>query len=370
MTPASSRAPTIARQVTRPQRRRPGQAVQPLDREVQQRDLQQLVVERWHAGPVQHGVQRHRTQTVAHPEQHPSHLGPRCGRWVGEQEVHTEKDRDRDIRVVKKIDAGDAEIEEPEHIGDNDRGHRHRRHSEEILSGERDKKQHQIDVRGEKLGRGDVLTPGEIAGAGENQRQREDREWKRRRVEDVNALSVLVPPDQLLGGEPEPDQQKLQIEPVVGEPQEEVNAEDDGERPEPQGVRVPSRPAQQHVERVREDQLGGDEKCGVVNRTPVPPPVDQEGELRERLHEVLRPNRHLERQWSTRAVGRPEDQATPDEQQDAGTNKRPLKRGVLSDPVQQTERAESQREDRHQTAAAHRRDADHLWDRFARHAES
>ena len=236
--PAPGQRPVRCRPFEDAETRRPREPVQQLNREVQHRHLQQLVVERGYAGPRQQRVQRQGADTVERPEHEAPHLCPRRRGRIGEQEVHAQKHGNRDIRVVKEIDAGGGEIEETEHVGDHDRGHRHRRHAEEILPGQRDEKQRQVDVRGEELGGCDVLPPGEVARAGENQRQREDGERKRRRIENMDASSLLVPADQLLGREPEPHQQKLQIEPVVREPEKQVDAEDDGERTEPREVRV------------------------------------------------------------------------------------------------------------------------------------
>ena len=59
---------------------------------------------------------------------------------------------------------------------------------------------------------------------------------KRGRIEDVRLAAVLVPADQFLGGEPDGDHQELQVEPVRPEPEEQVGAEDDRERSEPERV--------------------------------------------------------------------------------------------------------------------------------------
>jgi len=74
------------------------------------------------------------------------------------------------------------------------------------------------------------------------------------------------------------------------------------------------------------------------------------------LHEVLFPNGKLERQTSSLSVGQPEQTTAPDEQQGAGAEEGPLKRWGVPNRVKETERAETQCEDRHQTAASHRRE--------------
>ena len=133
-------------------------------------------------------------------------------------------------------------------------------------------------------------------------RERDNGERERRGIEDVDLPSLLVPPDQLFGREAQRDQKKLQVKPIIREPEEQVDAEDDRERAEPKGVRIASRPAQQHVERVGEDQLSSDEKGRVVDRTPVPAPIQQEDDLRAGLYVVLLSKDDLKCQCSARVA--------------------------------------------------------------------
>ena len=94
-----------------------------------------------------------------------------------------------------------------------------------------------------------------------------------------------------LPANPTRDEQKLEAEPVVLEPQEQVRAEDDRERPEAEHIGLAARPRQQHVERIREQQLGHDQRREVVDRAPVPAPVRVDGEVAEALDVVLGPRR-------------------------------------------------------------------------------
>ena len=71
----------------------------------------------------------------------------------------------------------------------------------------------------------------------------------------------FVPADQLLAGERQCNHQELQVEPIRLEPEEQVDAEDDRERTEAERVGVAPRPGEQHVERVGEEELRGDERA-------------------------------------------------------------------------------------------------------------
>ena len=64
--------------------------------------------------PPQHHVQHDRAEPVEHPERDASQLRARRGRRVGEQQVHPEKHRDRNVRVVEEVDAGRREVEQAE----------------------------------------------------------------------------------------------------------------------------------------------------------------------------------------------------------------------------------------------------------------
>ena len=153
---------------------------------------------------------------------------------------------------------------------------------------------HQVHVRRIELRGGNVPAPGDVARAGGQQDKRKHRQRKRRGVEDVHAPAVLVPADQLLRGQPKRHHRELQIEPVRLEPEEQIDAEDDGKRSEAERVGVAPRPAEQHVERVREEQLGEDEGAERVNRRPIPAPIQQHRALRAGLQIVLLPQDHIQ----------------------------------------------------------------------------
>ena len=71
---------------------------------------------------------------------------------------------------------------------------------------------------------------------------------------------------EFLGGEAQCDQHELQVVPIGLEPDEQVDAEDDRKLPEADGVAVPVRPREQHVERIRERQLRGHQRNLVVHQ--------------------------------------------------------------------------------------------------------
>ncbi len=174
-------------------------------------------------------------------------------------------------RIVEEVDTRSCVVHEPEQIRRDHGRHRHRRHPEEGLAGQADEEQHQIHVRRIELRARDLRSPREPARSRENQRKREDRERKRGRVEDMRTPAVPIPGNQLLGGEAERDHQELEVEPVRFEPEKEVDAEDDGKWTEAKRVVAAPRPAEQHVEAVGEQELGGDEVKGLQNRRPVQP---------------------------------------------------------------------------------------------------
>ena len=121
-----------------------------------------------------------------------------------------------------------------------------------------------------------ISWPHVTGGARGEQDEREQRQRERRRVEDVHAPPSRSQRTKALP-ETHGDEQKLQAEPVVLEPQEQVRAEDDRERPEAEQIGLAARPGQQHVERVREEQLRRRAAGEVVDRRPVPAPVRVNG---------------------------------------------------------------------------------------------
>src|SRR5215471_18869536 len=103
----------------------------------------------------------------------------------------------------------------------------------------------------------------------------------------MGRASILLPPDELFGCQPERDQPELPIDPIRFEPQKQVDTENYGERREAESVCVAPRPAEQHVEYVCEQELGQDEGNEIVDLAPVPAPVQQYRALRAGLEIVL-----------------------------------------------------------------------------------
>ena len=128
------------------------------------------------------------------------------------------------------------------------------------------------------------------------------------------APPVPVPADQFFRGQSERHHRELQIEPVRLEPEEQIDAEDDGKRCEAESVGVAARPAEQHVERIREEQLREDEGREGIDRRPIPAPVQQHRSLRAGLQIVLFPQHDFERE---RSSGENEQHRVPDGKQSA-----------------------------------------------------
>ena len=146
-------------------------------------------------------------------------------------------------------------------------------------------------MRREAERRRNLWPPRQVRRTGGDQGDREQRERKPRRVEDVYQPAVAMPPDEFLPEESDGHEDELQVEPVVPEPQEQVRTKDDRERPEPENEAAAPRPRQQHVERVGEDDLRHQQPGVVVNRLPVPPPVRVDRDVAHRLDVVLRARR-------------------------------------------------------------------------------
>ena len=165
--------------------------------------------------------------------------------------------------------------------------------------------------------------------AGRQQRQREHRQRKRRRIEDVGPSSVLVPADALLRREADGDHEELEVEPVRLEPEKEVGAEDDRERAEPERIRVAPRPGEQHVERVGEQQLGDDQVGVLVDRRPVPSPVQEDRRVRAGLHVVLGARNDLEDEDADAAPRGDQQDEGPCQQDRGAAENRPEQPVVL-----------------------------------------
>jgi hypothetical protein len=125
---------------------------------------------------------------------------------------------------------------------------------------------------------------------------------------------ILVPADELFRGEADRDHHKLQVEPILLEPQKQIRTQDDWQRPEPERIRVASRPGEQHVERVREEQLRDDQIRRFVHGPPIPTPIQEDRRVGTCLNVVLRSQHNLEVQCAVVAKGRNEQDAVPREQ--------------------------------------------------------
>ena len=93
---------------------------------------------------------------------------------------------------------------------------------------------------------------------------------------------------------PDGDEQELEGEPVVPEPQEQVGAEDDREAARSRPKVLAARPRQQHVEGVGEEQLADEQRHVGVDRRPVPAPVGVDAQRGSTLDVVLRPRRRAD----------------------------------------------------------------------------
>src|ERR1017187_6921686 len=76
--------------------------------------------------------------------------------------------------------------------------------------------------------------PGDMCAVRREQPDREDKERKRRGVEDVSHAAVPLPLDELLAQHTRGHHQELQEEPVVAKPQKQVGTQDNGKRAEAQ----------------------------------------------------------------------------------------------------------------------------------------
>src|SRR2546427_553798 len=200
--------------------------------------------------------------------------------------MHTEEDRDRYVRVVEEIDTGDREVQEAEHIRRCHRRQRHRCDAEEELARKADEKQHRVHVRRIKLRASNGLAPRQVTRARQDEGDRKDSEGKRGGVEDMHVSPLFVPADQVFGGEPGRHHQELKVEPIRLEPEKQVDAEDHREWTEAQGVGVPPRPREKHLEPIGEKQLAGNESHRAVDLMPVQTPIQQTGSLGTRMEAV------------------------------------------------------------------------------------
>ena len=338
-----------------PERPRTRQAVEQADRQVQQGHRQQLVVEGGEADAAEQRVAGHDPGPVEGAEQQAPRRGAGGGGGIGEQQVHAEEDGDGDVGVVEVVDAGRLEVDEAEEPRRGHRGEGHRRHPEEDLAGEGGEEDPHVHVRREELRDGDVPRPRQVARAGGDQGRREDREGERGGVEDVDPPAVPLPPDEGLGRERESDEQKLEVEPAFVEPEEQVDAEDDGDGAEAEPAGLAPRPGEEEVEGVGEEELGGDEDRGVADRGPVPAPVEEHRRLGAGLDPVLGPGVDLDGQAPAAAARPQAEPGAPRREQGGGPEEG---RGEGGMPVRPggDARREGECDARHEREAAGRRE--------------
>ena len=202
--------------------------------QVEQRHAQQLVVEGRHAERAEQRVEREDADAVATRRRSRgraacaarwtdrSRAGAGRGRPPTESRVSTKYGTPVDGAVER------AQTEERHRGRGGDVGGR-----EEVHHDQADEEEHQVDARAEAEGRVDFLRPGHrrcvpvtMSTSEKSARANADG------IEDVDAPAVAFPLDEGLAEEADGDEQELEGEPVVLEPQEEVGAEDDRNRPE------------------------------------------------------------------------------------------------------------------------------------------
>ena len=115
-------------------------------------------------------------------------------------------------------------------------------------------------------------------------------------------------------------------------------------------VRVAPRPRQQHVERVGEHNLAGDEDGRVPDRIPIEAPIDVNRELRDRLHVVLGAQHDLGRERPPAGANR--EHREPDQEDGAGPFKGAQQQRIRSDVRMKSEgRQRDDERQRHQQPA-------------------
>ena len=117
------------------------------------------------------------------------------------------------------------------------------------------------------------------------------------------------------------------------EEQEETDAEDDRERAEAERISIATRPAEQAVEAVREEQLGENEGEKTEDEVIVGSPVQDQRALSARLDPMLWAPNDFDRERAARAPCKDEERDAPDEQYGGGADER-----ALEDRVSREER--------------------------------
>src|SRR5262249_39757055 len=154
--------------------------------------------------------------------------------------MHSQKNRNWNVGIVEEINAGRRVIDQSKRVCRQHSRHCHERDAEEELSRQADQKQHEIHMWREELSSRNLPAPRQVGRAGCQKSPRKNGKGERRRVEKGGLTAIFVPADQLFRRKPERHNDELQIEPVRFEPQEQVDAEDYGERTESENIRVAS----------------------------------------------------------------------------------------------------------------------------------
>src|SRR5579883_2960513 len=144
------------------------------------------------------------------------------------------------------------------------------------------------------------------------------------------APSFFVPLDQFLRSDANRDQCELQVKPVGLEPKKEIDAEDDRKWRKSKAVSIAPRPAEQHIECVREEQLRQHEWKVVVDRMPIPTPVRENRSLAAGLQIMLFLQHDLDRRFpACPKCGRKD--CVPQSQNQGGSGKCPKRPGITAD---------------------------------------
>jgi hypothetical protein len=214
-----------------------------------------------------------------------------------------------------------------------DQAQRHQRHRragrdrcdrEEVHDHQANQKQHHVDARPEAESGRDFLSPRHGGRPRRQQDDREDGQRERGRVEDVHPLAIAVPANERLAGKAQRNQHELPVINVVFEPEEQVGAEDNRERPPADLIILAPRPGQQDVEGVGEQQLPRQQREIVVDRRPVVAPVGIDAAMAEGLDVMLGPRLDDDDAGSGAAARKTDRQPqNPQDQRRAGAQERP-----------------------------------------------
>ena len=71
----------------------------------------------------------------------------------------------------------------------------------------------------------------------------------------MHAAAIALPADELFTQKTHSDHHELHVEPLVVEPEKQIGAEDNGNRPKAEAVAAAPRPSEQHAEGVGEQDL-------------------------------------------------------------------------------------------------------------------